>query len=155
MKPAVLLLALFSGLTPALAEDDEDSIESITATRTRNGSDANPEIKDFVGGVYEGKAGSYWSLETTSSYRTANAYARWVTTTSRRRVTTARSATPSSVMVRPQSNQGTITFGMEPQRERWEMPCLRLIRTRTPRARCAKEALSGGGGGRPNASSLA
>jgi len=56
MKPAVLLLDLFAGLTPALAED---SIESITATRTRNGSDANPEIKDFVGGVYEGKAGSY------------------------------------------------------------------------------------------------
>ncbi len=62
-----LPLLLFSVLRPLgvfgpvqAAEDDEDSIESIKATRIRNGSDANPEIKDFVGGVYEGKAGSYW-----------------------------------------------------------------------------------------------
>jgi len=60
MKPAALLLGLMAGLSPVLAEDDEDSDEAIKATRIRNGTDANPEMQDFVGGVYEGKAGSYW-----------------------------------------------------------------------------------------------
>ncbi|NCY21156.1 hypothetical protein EBX31_04260 [bacterium] len=54
MKPAALMLGLMAGLSPVLAENDEDSIEGIKATRIRNGTDANPEMQDFVGGVYEG-----------------------------------------------------------------------------------------------------
>lgn len=42
-----------------LAEDDEDSIESIKATRIRNESDADPEMRDFVAGVYGGSGGTY------------------------------------------------------------------------------------------------
>jgi len=57
----VLLLVLFAFLGLAADDDaDEGSIEDIRKIRLRNGTDANPEMQDFVGGVYEGKAGSYW-----------------------------------------------------------------------------------------------
>ena len=57
----VLLLVLFAFLGLAADDDaDEGSIEDIKKIRLRNGTDANPEMQDFVGGVYEGKAGSYW-----------------------------------------------------------------------------------------------
>jgi len=150
----VLLLVLFAFLGLAADDDaDEGSIEDIKKIRLRNGTDANPEMQDFVGGVYEGKAGSYWISGNNIFTPDGQCIRRLATTTSPRKATTARSATPilsrmgqerlsvpetpSLGTARPPSNPARTTSRMEPQAERLGMPCSRPIWERPPRARCS------------------